>query len=75
MEVNIKTTRTLELTQEDIKNIQWSLIGRAERMHKDAIEYKRQGNEEAFEDCLKEYRRSEELAYMFGCLLGEEEKK
>lgn len=69
MEVNIKTTHTLDLTQEDIKNIQWSLIARAERMYKDAIEYKRRGNEEAFEDCHKEYLRAEELAYMFLSLL------
>lgn len=71
MEVNIKTTHTLDLTQEDIKNIQWSLIGRSERMYKDAVEYKKQGNEEAFEDCHKEYLRAEELAYMFGCLLAQ----
>jgi hypothetical protein len=71
MEVNVKTTHTLDLTQEDIKNIQWSLIERSERMYKDAIKYKRQGNEEAYEDCHKEYLRAQELAYMFGCLLGE----
>ncbi len=69
MEVNIKTTHTLDLTQEDIKNIQWSLIARSERMYKDAIEYKRQGNEEAFDDCHKEYVRAQELAYMFLSLL------
>jgi hypothetical protein len=40
-------------------------------MYKDAIKYKRQGNEEAYEDCHKEYLRAQELAYMFGCLLGE----
>ena len=72
MEVNIKTTHTLDLTQEDIKNIQWSLIGRSERMYKDAIEYKRQGNEEAFEDCHKEYMRAQELAYMFLQLLPQD---
>jgi hypothetical protein len=41
-------------------------------MYKDAVEYKRQGNEEAFEDCHKEYLRAEELAYMFLQLLEQD---
>lgn len=72
MEVNIKTTHTLDLTQEDIKNIQWSLINRSFKMYDDAIEYKKQGNEEAFEDCHKEYLRAQELAYMFLQLLPQD---
>lgn len=72
MEVNIKTTRTLELTQEDIKNIQWSLINRSFQMYDDAVKYKKQGNEEAFEDCHKEYLRAQELAYMFLQLLPQD---
>lgn len=71
MEVSIKTTHTLDLTQEDIKNIQWSLINRSFKMYDDAIAYKKQGNEDAFEDCHKEYLRSQELAHMFGCLLAQ----
>lgn len=69
MEVNINITHTLDLTQEDIKNIQWSLINRSFKMYDDAIAYKKNGNEEAFEDCHKEYLRAQELAYMFANLL------
>ena len=72
MEVNVKTTHTLDLTQEDIKNIQWSLIYRSNLMYEDAIKYKKQGNEEAYEDCHKEYLRAQELAYMFLCLLPQQ---
>lgn len=72
MEVNIKTTHTLDLTEEDIKNIQWSLINRSFKMYDDAIAYKKQGNEEAFEDCHKEYMRAQELAYMFLQLLPQD---
>jgi hypothetical protein len=72
MEVNINNTRTLDLTQEDIKNIQWSLINRSFQMYDDAVAYKKQGNEEAFKDCHKEYLRAQELAYMFLQLLSQD---
>lgn len=57
--------KDIKLTKSDAEAISWGLTHRSLMMYQDAVAYKRQGNEEAFADCHKEYLRCQELSNKF----------